>query len=116
MSEKEICCFNKTAVYNKTIAPIVAELMKACVLNDVPMFITCCVKSTEDETVYKNNTANSPVPYQIPLVDDQITKHVAICAGFAITPRNFSEELDKDLVAFMEQVPVEDEGNEEDES
>ena len=50
----EITTFDLTKTYDKEIAPLVKKLENMCLKYEIPVFITCCVKSTKDETFYKN--------------------------------------------------------------
>lgn len=99
---EEIYTFDKTEEYKEHIQDIIQELVTQCTLHSIPMFVTCCTKSTEEQTVYKRNTATSPFKFQINLVDDQITKHIAVSTGCNVTPRDFSGDFDQDFVELME--------------
>lgn len=94
-NNEEICTFDKTAEYKKKIQPIIDQLVTECTLLDIPMFVTCCTKSTVDNTFYETNLATSPQSHQIPLKYDKITRHIAVTAGFELTPRKFQEDIDE---------------------
>ena len=104
----DICTFNKESDYKKKVAPLVQALITQCELLDIPMFVSCCVKSTPTNTFYRNGLACSPESRQIPLKYDQITRHVGVCAGFEITPRRFQDEMDEDFSVYEERLNSED--------
>ena len=47
-------------------------------------FWTAAVKNDEEGTVYVRNAA-APASRNIHLIDDQISKHLGVCAGFNLT-------------------------------
>lgn len=99
-NQKEITTFNMEKEYNTIIKPLVDQLMVECVKLDMPLFLTCCVKSTNEETTYKNTIASAPGSSQINLKTDTISRHIAVCRGFEVTPRKYQEDLDNDFLDY----------------
>ena len=96
----EITTFDLTKTYDKEIAPLVKKLENMCLKYEIPVFITCCAKSTKDETFYKNTMANSPVSSQINLKVNTFPRHIGVCRGFEVTPRRFQEDIDEEFLKY----------------
>ena len=113
---KEITTFDfkkggSKSVYAQKVEPLIQELVKTCEILDMPFFVSVCVKSTEDNTYYENDMAAAPGSHQINLKYDQMTRHLAVCRGFEITPRKFQEDLDETFEQYEmsdEEMPEEE--------
>lgn len=92
--------FDKTKSYKEHIQPIVEQLKMRCEAHDIPMFVTCCVKSTEEETKYiREGVCTGSKKYQ--LADDQIEKHLLVANGFKVSPPGFCEELPDNFLEYI---------------
>lgn len=72
-----------------------AELLKLCQINRVPMFASIAVENKEDglETEYER-WVYSAKAYHIELNDDQIERHVLVANGFIPSPPRENIEMD----------------------
>ena len=64
-----------------------------CSIHRIPFFWTAAVKNDGEGTTYIRNAA-APASRNINLVDDQISKHLGVCAGFNITQENTDINFD----------------------
>lgn len=98
--EDEITTFDFTKEFDKNIKPLVKRIEAECLKLEMPVFMTFCIKSTPNETFYKNVLDNSPVAMQINLKTDTLSRHLGVCQGFEITPKKFQENMDNDFMDY----------------
>ena len=78
MSEEKIHpndAFDKTEIFQRECERLLDELTLLCSIHRIPFFWTAAVKNDEEGTASRN----------IHLIDDQISKHLGVCAGFNLT-------------------------------
>ena len=92
--KKAISVFDKKDVYEQEIAPIVKELLRACSINDVPVFVSCCVANSEEKAEYKHEML-APEVRNLKLSDDLFMKFTAVTLGFETVLKN---EIPEDYV------------------
>jgi hypothetical protein len=83
--------FDNTEAYETTIAPIVAELEKACYRAKVPMFASFAVQGDRKGTCYRNSYL-SPCSVRKTLANDQMAQHIRVVQGYkVIAPEDETE-------------------------
>ena len=75
-----ITVYDATAIYDDQILPLVDKIREICILKKIPFFITAAVKSTDEDTEYKNDGILTGST-DIHLKDDRFTKFLLICRG-----------------------------------
>lgn len=85
--------FDKTDVYEAEIKERIEELKILCNRENIPMFITLCVKSNNKETVYENDMIGT-YANGINLKDDKFPKLVNVMNGFNTVPYEEVIELE----------------------
>lgn len=98
--------FDKTKEYKKFILPIVDELRRQCEMFDMPMFVSCCVKSEDNATTYKRDGVCTG-SHNISLFDDQIEKHLLVANGFPVTLPGFEGNLPENFMDYIAQAEAE---------
>ena len=105
MAKKQINQYDKRQIFEKHCRPMLDELILTCRLFGIPCFFTACVKNTEDGSDYIThvddsfsskdyiNDAVCPGSKGIELKDDQITKYLAVAAGFDVVPKRENLEI-----------------------
>jgi hypothetical protein len=92
--------FDKTEIFNRECDRLLDELTLLCSIHRIPFFWTAAVKNDENGTEYIRNAA-APASRNINLVDDQISKHLGVCAGFELSQENkdidFGIEADEEF-------------------
>lgn len=88
--------FDKTEIFNRECDKLLDELTLLCSIHRIPFFWTAAVKNDENGTEYIRNAA-APASRNINLVDDQISKHLGVCAGFELSQEN--KEIDFEIEA-----------------
>lgn len=83
----EVCVFmelyDKRALYNEQIKPLIQEIEQRCVIAEIPFFFTAAVANSEKNTEYAS-AARTALPMGIHLRDDQFINHVKVSAGFEV--------------------------------
>ena len=87
---QEITPFDKTAVYRSAIAPLVKDLVKACAIHDVPLYLCAAVKNTDEKTEYVQDGV-SAITSGLVLSDDWFPKMVNVSLGFDTVLRSESK-------------------------
>lgn len=100
--------FNYRDIYDKKIQPIVHELKKQCELNQIPMFVTCCVANTEEKGTLYRSDAIGTGSRGIELKDDHIEKHLCVANGFFVKPPNVGNELSDEALEYIGSLDDED--------
>lgn len=98
MSEEKIHpndVFDKTEIFKRECERLLDELTLLCSIHRIPFFWTAAVKNDSEGTTYIRNAA-APSSRNINLVDDQISKHLGVCAGFNITHENSNINFELD--------------------
>ena len=85
--------FDKTSVYESLIEEKVNELRRLCGQENIPMFITICLKNNENDTEYVNK-AITPVTQGYTLKNDIITKCIDVSLGFDVIAPNSMPIMD----------------------
>lgn len=94
---KQIDTFDKTDVYEKTLKPLINEIVNVCSINRIPLFITVAPSNNEKETKYYNDGVLTG-SREIHLYDDKIKHHMLISGGcVAVSP---AHELTIDMDVF----------------
>ena len=105
MAKKQINEYDKKQAFEKNCRPLLEELILTCRLFGIPCFFTACVKNTEEGSEYTThvdesysntdfiNDAVCPGSKGIELKDDQITRHLAVVAGFDVIPKRENLEI-----------------------
>lgn len=87
--------FDKTAEYEDGIIDLITQLRIACNRNDIPMFVSVCIKNDEHGSVYKNEMVGA-ASSGIKLEDDKLIKFVNVLNGFETVPKREEVEVDFD--------------------
>ena len=87
--------FDKTEIFKRECERLLDELTLLCSIHRIPFFWTAAVKNDSEGTTYIRNAA-APASRNINLVDDQISKHLGVCAGFNITHENSNINFELD--------------------
>ena len=89
--------FNKNSEYKTILADKVMELKQLCHMYKIPMFVTVCVKNTEEKTIYEKEMISAATcGYE--LTDNQIAKHVNVTLGFDTVQSTPEMDFDMDDV------------------
>lgn len=101
MLNKEKCTiFDKKDVYDREIAPLVAQIKKICKLNDIPMIFTFAVANDEKDTTYVTE-GSSTGSMNINLTDDCFENYlVALQKGKKIMLVD-ANTLDPEQLAYI---------------
>lgn len=73
--------FDKRAVFQKELLPLVEELEKKCAQAQVPFFFTAAVYNDQENTEYESR-AKTAVPMELKLSNDLLVNHMKVAAGF----------------------------------
>ena len=87
--------FNKYNEYQSLVLDKVMELKQICHLCRIPMFVTCCVKNTETESIYEKEMISAATCGH-ELADNQIAKHINVTLGFDTIQHSSEMTLDMD--------------------
>lgn len=79
----EFSVYDKRALYNEQIKPLIQEIERQCALAELPFFFTAAIVSSEKGTEYAS-AARTALPMGIHLRDDQFINHMKVCAGFEV--------------------------------
>ena len=79
--------YDKTEIYEEKIKDKMEELAKICRDNDIPFFLTCCIKNTDSDSVYKTQ-ASSPETYGYSISKNHFEHHVNVMNGFTTMPES----------------------------
>lgn len=93
--------FNKEEEYGKEIEAKIQELKLICNDAKIPMFVTVCMNSSNEETVYKSDVVGSKVN-NIILKDDLIADLINVMNGFRTVPPHSSFEMEMDQISDVE--------------
>lgn len=97
--------YNKAEIYEQKIAPLVANLKRACYREGIPMFFCAAIRDTEKGMAYQNEMVSFAV-VTAQTDDDRIAKLVNVIMGYDVVPHEpilemeFGEDLD--LGSFAE--------------
>lgn len=87
--------FDKKKEYEDGIIDLVTKLRIACNRNNIPMFVSICIKNDEYGSVYKNEMVGA-ASSGIKLHDDKIIKFVNVLNGFETVPKREEVEVNLD--------------------
>lgn len=87
--------FNKEAVYNEEVAPLVEKIRSLCTIKGIPFFFGACVKNEDNASEYRYN-GNFCGSSGFILYDDRITKCLNVVNGFDTVPRREKIDLSMD--------------------
>ena len=94
--------FDKKAIFENECRDLLNELVLRCSIHRIPFFWTAAVANNPEGTEYIRDAVGI-ASKKITLVDDQISKHLAVSAGFDVTNRDEMVEV------LMESGTLEDE-------
>ena len=83
--------FDKEKDYKKKIEPIINDLKFKCNIEKMPMFVTVCVKNTEEETKYRHNIIMASTGLQ--LTDNRINRLLLKVRG--LDPETIPDHIKK---------------------
>lgn len=75
--------YDMKIVFDKSIAPLLAQIDEICENYHIPYFFSAAVANTAQNTAYENRVRN-PAAMKLALHEDQIIKHVEVAAGFQV--------------------------------
>ena len=104
--DRRITLFNKKKEYKEFIAPLIEQLKMRCEASDIPMFITCCVESKENDTLYVNDAVCTGLK-NIELFNDHIEKHLCVENGFEVRIPGVHEQLPDSFLEYMDDAELE---------
>lgn len=87
--------FDKTEVFDESIAPKIEEIIQICNREHIPIFISACVKNTEESSEYKTDMFAS-ASNNIHLKNDLIPRFVNVTNGFTTIPPTDIIDIDFD--------------------
>lgn len=93
MNEHKKTVYKIDESQKKEIDMKMKELLELCQVAHVPMFASCAIANTEEETKYLN-IIYGPQSHAIYLHDDKIKKHMLIASG------SFDVVLKREIVTF----------------
>lgn len=73
--------YDKTAVFEKQVKPLLDQLERICRDRCIPFYATFAIANDKDGTVYEN-ISNGALPMGIELKDDRLVEHLKIAAGW----------------------------------
>lgn len=85
--------YNEKAYFEKTVAPLLKNVIDKCASHNIPVFFTAAVANDDKETVYINDgfmTGSS----NIHLADDKIKYHMMIAGGCVAVPKRETTVID----------------------
>lgn len=87
--------FNKSNEYKSIVAAKIMELKQLCHMYKIPMFVTVCVRNTDEKSYYEKEMISAATcGYE--LTDNQIVKHVNVSLGFDTVQSTPEMTLDMD--------------------
>ena len=95
MDDKTI--FDKKDIYEKELAPLVAEVLKICTREKIPFHIATAVKNDNEDTEYINDGYTTGAN-NISLADDKIRYHLMIDGGCIAIPKPEEDEINMDYL------------------
>lgn len=54
-NEKNLTIYDKSDVYKREVKPLIDNIKKVCVVNNIPIFISCAISNSEEKTEYKTD-------------------------------------------------------------
>ena len=73
--------FDKKKRYDQVVAPIVEQLKEVLEREEIPYYMTFCLKNSADDTTFQAEGVSAEA-YGIELADDEIKEHIKVSAGF----------------------------------
>ena len=107
MKGTELEVYDKTKEYKEEIAPLIKELVRACNINRIPMFVCCAPKNTMDKTAFETHFL-SPAQFSLSVHENYFSDFVNIINGLCTTyyqapgDKGANEEYE-DLVRLMKE-------------
>ena len=95
MEYNTIKSFDKEAVFEAKIKPLLQEITSLCSANDIPMFFSACIKETGEKSEYKNECV-SPRSHGINLSNDRFSDYIGVTLGFNTIPPVERPDFDYD--------------------
>lgn len=80
LPEKKITCYDKQRFFTESIEPLLIEIKRLCVLNQIPCFFSFATKNTEKATTYKNDGIFTG-SYEINLKSDMFPDMFSVING-----------------------------------
>lgn len=84
--------FDKKAIFESKCRDLLNELVLRCSIYRIPFFWTAAVANNSEGTEYIRDAVGI-ASRKITLADDQISKHLAVSAGFDVTNRDEMVEV-----------------------
>lgn len=84
--------FDKKAIFESECRDLLNELVLRCSIHRIPFFWTVAVANNPEGTEYIRDAVGI-ASRKIILADDQISKHLAVSAGFDVTNRDEMVEV-----------------------
>lgn len=97
--------FDKKAIFESECRDLLNELVLRCSIHRIPFFWTAAVANDSENTEYIRDAVGI-ASRKITLADDQISKHLAISAGFDVTNREEMVEVLMESGAFNDEDDV----------
>ncbi len=98
----EIKIYNKTKVYEKELAPLIAEIRKICRINDIPFIYCFATANNETKTKYEVDGVGA-IPLGFELTDDRFTTFDAVFNSPHTLVLRGAESLDKAQEDYINQ-------------
>lgn len=97
--------FDKKKEYNEYVAPLIEQLKMRCEAHDIPMYVSCCIRSKENETEYVSDAVCTGSK-NVELFDDQIEKHLCVSNGFLVSPPGFQDDMPSSFLEYMDEIEL----------
>lgn len=98
----EIKIYDKTDVYNKQLAPLIAEIRKICRLNDIPFIYCFAISNSKTKTKYEVDGVGA-IPLGFELTEDRFTTFDAVFNNPHTLVLRGAESLDKAQEDYINQ-------------
>ena len=95
VTKKNITVYNKTDFFESEIKKKLDEVVFLCGIHKIPFFYAACPRNDEENgTLYVSDVVGA-AGREVILVDDRISKHICVAAGFDVVPsrNDVGEEL-----------------------
>lgn len=83
--------YDKSDIFESKILPLLDEMERICVREQIPFFCSFATANEENKTKYEHR-ARTAAPMGFTLTNDLLVNHVKVCAGFeVIIPESMPE-------------------------
>lgn len=91
--------FDHNDIYNEKIAPLISEIKKICVMNDIPFLTACAPVNDNNGTVYYHDGLFTG-SMGLKLYDDRFKRYLMVINGAKLAP--MGDQFDEDAEIFQD--------------